>query len=64
MKLIAYMVPHETTAGFSLIVSVVDDEGSPRATIAHIDGESHDMQQRLADIHQAYRMGARFGSAD
>lgn len=64
MKLIAYFVQHENTAGFILLVTVIDDEGMPKATIASIEGDDPNMQERLGDICQAYRMGVKFGRDD
>ena len=61
MNLIAYAVANPNTADFSLLFSAVDDNYKPVATVASVNIDDPNLKQRLQDICQAYRMGARHG---
>jgi len=51
----------EGSADFNLLVSAVGDDGRNVATITSMSVDDPNLQVRLRDIAQAFRMGARFG---
>jgi len=61
MNLHIQVLPAKDTADFRLLVSAVGEGGENLATIASMDVSDPDLQTRLRDICQAFRMGARFG---
>lgn len=61
MNLHAQFLEAKDSADFRLLVSVVGEDGSNGATIASMSVDDPRLGERLRDIAQAYRMGARFG---
>ena len=61
MNLHAQIMAAERSADFILLVSAVGDDGKNLATVARLDIDDPNLQVRLRDIAQAFRMGARFG---
>jgi hypothetical protein len=51
----------EDSADFTLLVSVVGNDGQNVATIASLSIDDPHLGERLRDISRAFRMGARFG---
>jgi hypothetical protein len=62
MNLHAQVMAAPDTADFTLLISAVGDSGENVATIASLSIDAPDLQVRLRDICQAYRMGARFAT--
>jgi hypothetical protein len=61
MNLHAQIMPAVESADFRLLISAIGDDGRNVATIASISIDDPNLQVRLRDIAQAFRMGARFG---
>jgi hypothetical protein len=64
MNLSAWVMASPTTADFRLLVMVRENNGTAGATIATLSIDDPNLQVRLRDICQAYRMGAKFGKDD
>jgi hypothetical protein len=61
MNLHIQVLPAKGTADFRLLVSATGEGGENVATIASMSIDDPDLQTRLRDIAQAFRMGARYG---
>lgn len=61
MNLHAQILAAEDSADFTLLISAVDKEGTHVATITSMSIDDPNINTRLRDISQAFRMGARFG---
>jgi hypothetical protein len=61
MNLHCQIIAAADTADFRLLISATNDVGLNVATIASMPIDDPNLQTRLRDISQAYRMGARFG---
>lgn len=60
LNLHAQFMPAPETADFTLLISATGESGNI-ATIASLSIDDPNLQGRLRDIAQAFRMGARFG---
>lgn len=61
MNLHAQFIEAVDTADYTLLISGTDENGNNACTIASMKVDDPNLQVRLRDICQAYRMGARYG---
>lgn len=64
MNVLGWVTATDGSAEFVITFNAVDNASKPVATLGTVKVGDPDINQRLTDMFQSFRMGARFGVQD